>query len=394
MTWTLSTILLIFSLAGTARIGLFVLNRAVFGQKTEGDQMKWAMIIIPPVLLVLTFLDYPLLMALRTGSFDILASAGGVWILITAAIGIYWIADRAWRNLHRQPVPHVHTLPSELIRLRKAHIPLRFLRKLGLHNDLYDLEITTHEIRVPDLPPEFERYHIAFMTDTHVAGFMRRSFYKECVAQINARNVDLVLLGGDFVTWKQHIPLMADLLLTDLRAKDGCYAVLGNHDYWADADGVVAAMTVKGVRFIINRSVELRRGDAVIDLLGIDEIYRGRPDVEAAFSRVKGNRPTLALSHHPDIVDFISRRRVDLLVCGHTHGGQIRLPFFGAIVVPSKHEGRYAAGFFQQDSLLMYVSRGLGSVPPIRILCPPELAIFILTAHEPTHGRPSIHKEA
>jgi len=143
MTWTLFTILLLFSLAGTARIGLFVLNRAVFGQKTEGDQMKWAMIIIPPVLFVLTFLDYPLFQALRNGSFETPARAGAVWIVVTAAIGIYWIGDRAYRILHREPIPHVHTLPSELIRLRKAHIPFRFLRKLGAHNDLYDLEVTT-----------------------------------------------------------------------------------------------------------------------------------------------------------------------------------------------------------------------------------------------------------
>jgi hypothetical protein len=71
-------------------------------------------------------------------------------------------------------------------------------------------------------------------------------------------------------------------------------------------------------------------------------------------------------------------RRADLLVCGHTHGGQIRLPFFDAIVVPSKHEGRYAAGFFRQDQVLMYVSRGLGAIPPVRILCRPEVAVFTL----------------
>jgi predicted MPP superfamily phosphohydrolase len=156
------------------------------------------------------------------------------------------------------------------------------------------------------------------------------------------------------------------------------YAVLGNHDYWANADGVIAAMTARGVRFVVNRSIAIRRGDDAIALAGIDEIYRGTPDINAAFERVDPTRPCIGLSHHPDIVDLLAERRIDLLVCGHTHGGQIRLPFFGALVVPSKHEGRYAAGFHRVGRVLMYVSRGIGSIPPLRILCKPEVATFVL----------------
>ena len=91
----------------------------------------------------------------------------------------------------------------------------------------------------------------------------------------------------------------------------------------------------------------------------------------------------LALSHHPDIITKMRGRRADLMLCGHTHGGQIRLPFFGAIVVPSKREGRYAAGFFRQNRVLMYVSRGLGAIPPVRILCRPEVPVFTLRSALP-----------
>lgn len=375
----LYVLLALLAIAGNARIGLFSLNRLVFAEKHESDRLKWGLVAIPVVLLALAPLYWILVADFRDGNLTGLGWAGAVWLGLTVATGAYWLIDRGWHATHPKKVDGTHTLPSQIIRMREPHVPFRALRKLGAHNDVYDLEVTRHEIVIPDLPPSFIGYQIAFMTDTHVAGFMRRAFYRECIEQINRREVDLVLLGGDFVSWKKDIPLMARVLLEDLQARDGVFAVLGNHDYWSDASAVVSAMTARGVRFLINESTTLRRGDAEIDLIGIDEIYRGDPDVKATFRNVPGNRPCIGISHHPDIIGLLGRdRRIDLLLAGHTHGGQIRLPFLGAIVVPSKHEGLYDAGFHRQRQVLLYVSRGLGSVPPIRILCPPELAVFTL----------------
>jgi predicted MPP superfamily phosphohydrolase len=256
-------------------------------------------------------------------------------------------------------------------------VPFALLRRLGAHNDVYDIEITRHEVFIDDLPPQFDGYRIAFLTDTHVAGFVRRSFYREIVAQVNRFEPDLILLGGDFVTWKRHIALMAETLLSDLHSRDGMLSVLGNHDYWAGGGEVKAAMMAKGVRFIINSSTTIRRDGAELAVVGIDEVYRGEPDVDAAFARVKPG-PRIGLTHHPDLIDQVEERRIDLLLCGHTHGGQIRFPFFGAVVVPSKYESRYASGFHRVGGVLMYVSRGIGAIPPIRILCRPEIATFVL----------------
>jgi uncharacterized protein len=340
------------------------MNRLVFGShREEKSRWHWMLYAVPPLLLVLTVLY-------RT-------RIGIAWSVIAAGVGIYWILDRI-RMLSRrdQTVAGTRTLDSEVVKLRKAHIPFASLRKLGAHNDVYDIEVTRHEILIDDLPQAFDGYRIAFLTDTHVASFMRRGLYREVVEQTMRFQPDLILLGGDFVTWERHIPLMAEVLLTGLEAPDGVYAVLGNHDYWANGDGVIAAMTARGVRFVINRNLQLRRGDASIWLAGIDELYRGEPDVDAAFALVQG--PCIALSHHPDVIDLLRGRRVDLLVCGHTHGGQIRVPFFGSIVVPSRHEARYASGFHREERVLMYVSRGIGAIPPLRILCKPEVATFTL----------------
>ncbi len=358
--------LIVLALIGDARVMLFVLNRIVFGShREEKSKLHWMLYAVPPLLLLLTALY-------RT-------TVGTAWLLIAAGIGAYWIMDRARLLLKRdQPVAGTRTLEPEIVRLRKAHVPFASLRKLGAHNDVYDIEVTRHEVFVDDLPPAFDGYRIAFLTDTHVASFMRRGLYREVVAQTMRFEPDLVLLGGDFVTWERHIPLMAEVLLTGLEARDGVYAVLGNHDYWANGDGVIAAMTARGVRFIINRSVMLQRGDDALALVGIDEIYRGEPDVDNAFALVGPRTPVVGLSHHPDVIDLLGGRRVDLLVCGHTHGGQIRVPFFGSIVVPSRHEARYASGFHREERVLMYVSRGIGAIPPLRILCKPEVATFVL----------------
>ena len=390
--------LLVLAFLGDARIFLFVMNRVVFGDhREEKSHLHWLLYAVPPVLVGLTLLFWPLRGWIRLIESNTLvekltpefldqfawslnlAKIGASWLFLAAGVGVYWIVDRIRVHLRGdERVTGVKTLKPESVKLRKAHIPFAALRNLGAHNDVYDIEITRHEVFVNDLPQSFDGYRIAFLTDTHVASFMRRGFYREVVAQVARFDPDLVLLGGDFVSFERHIPLMAEVLLTGLSARDGMYAVLGNHDYWANSDGVIAAMTARGVRFVVNRSIAIRRGDDAIALAGIDEIYRGTPDINAAFERVDPTRPCIGLSHHPDIVDLLAERRIDLLVCGHTHGGQIRLPFFGALVVPSKHEGRYAAGFHRVGRVLMYVSRGIGSIPPLRILCKPEVATFVL----------------
>ena len=347
--------LFLLALLGDARIFLFILNRVVFGSHRKERNPYWPLIVVVPLLIVAT-------VYVRA------------WLLIASAVGLYWLFERV-RVLAfpHGPLVGIRDGTPEIIRLRKEHVPFAALRRLGAHNDVYDIEVTQHEIFIDDLPESADGYRIAFLTDTHVASFMRRDFYARILERVRQFDPHLVLLGGDFVTWRRHIALMAEVLLTDLKARDGVFAVLGNHDYWAGAPEVLAAMEARGVQFLTNRSVKVP-----LQILGIDEMYRGTPDIDKAFAEVDPNAPCIGISHHPDIIDLLGTHRLDLLLCGHTHGGQIRFPFFGAVVVPSRHEGEYAAGFHRVRNALMYVSRGIGSVPPLRILCRPEVATFIL----------------
>jgi predicted MPP superfamily phosphohydrolase len=372
----------LLALLGDARIFLFVMNRVVFGShREEKSPWHWLMWTVPPVLLALTALFWPLnqwidrlfsvpaierLTPERIAELAwtlTLAKIGVGWLIVAAAVGSSWILERIRANyLPEPPLVGIRSVaPSS--------------RGGALHNQVYDLEVTSHEVIVDDLPPSFDGYRIAFLTDTHVASFVRPAFYREIAARVQHFDPDLLLFGGDFVTWRRHIPLLRERLLDGLAARDGMFAVLGNHDYWAGAELVQKALP--DVRFLTNERVFLRRGNDVLPLAGIDEVYRGKPDVARAFAGIDDGTPCLAISHHPDVVDLV-RRRIDLLLCGHTHGGQIRLPFFGAVVVPSRHEAEYADGFHRVGPVLMYVSRGIGAIPPLRILCRPEVATFTL----------------
>ena len=369
----------LLALLGDARIFLFVMNRVVFSShRQEKSPWHWLMWGVPPLLLALTALFWPLsrwidrlltMPAIERLTPErltelawtlTLAKIGVAWLIVAAAVGSSWILERIRANYLPEP---------PLLGVRYLTAPSR--AGSAFHNQVYDLEVTHHEIIIDDLPVSFDGYRIAFLTDTHVASFVRPAYYREVVAQVQRFDPDLLLFGGDFVTWHRHIPLVRDRLLDGLAARDGIFAVMGNHDYWA------GLRELPGVRFLTNERVLLHRGNDALPLAGIDEIYRGNPDVDRAFAGIDDAAPCLAISHHPDVIDIV-RRRVDLLLCGHTHGGQIRFPFFGAVVVPSRHEAEYAAGFHRVGPVLMYVSRGIGAIPPLRILCRPEVATFTL----------------
>ncbi|HEY2830746.1 MAG TPA: metallophosphoesterase [Thermoanaerobaculia bacterium] len=373
---------ILLALLGDVRIFLFFFNRFVYGShREEKSPYAWLVWVVAPLLLALTLMFWPL--SLWVGSIFstrvieefaprrieeiawsiVLAKIGAGWLLVAACAGIYWIVDRV-RVLMRKDAQLAGTVTYKAPRVRRRY----------LANDLYDLEVTRHEIFIDDLPEVADGLRIAFVTDTHVAPFVRRDFYREIVQRVNGFDPEVVLFGGDFVSFRRHIPLAAEVLFEGLKATER-YAVLGNHDYWASADDVQRELGARGVKFLTNDAVLLR---GALPLVGIDEIYRGRPDVKKAFGDIDAAATCIAISHHPDVIDLVESRRVDLLLCGHTHGGQIRLPFFGPIVIPSRHEGEYASGFHRLRNVLMYVSRGIGAIPPVRVLCRPEVAMFTL----------------
>ncbi|GAA5533554.1 metallophosphoesterase [Deinococcus aluminii] len=236
---------------------------------------------------------------------------------------------------------------------------------------------------------------VAFLTDLHYGLYVFGGSVRAWVDAANAERPDLILLGGDFLDIRPDgdpTPLLTEL--GRLRAPLGVYGVWGNHDYGSfglpDAHGRGAARPdwqarrqELGAAFARAGVTILRdAGRALRDDLwvgGVDDFWFGRPDPGAALAGA-GERATLLLSHNPDLLPELPGP-AGLVLCGHTHGGQLRLPLIGAPVVPSRYGQRYALGWVRGAyGTPAYVSRGLGtSGVPLRNLCAPEVTVLTLT---------------
>ena len=267
---------------------------------------------------------------------------------------------------------------------------------------LYGAEIerhwidTTHcDVHLPGLPAEFEGARVAQLSDIHMDEFTEPFFLRDAVAHINSLSPDLVFLTGDFVSHQLGSEKFAEGsawqcadILTGLKCRQR-YAIFGNHDAMVNEALVGAALRANGVAVLRNACLPLERGQARIWLSGIDDPVEGQPDIEKAIpARIRNQpgEPLILLCHAPDYADTLLRhpagQAVDLMLSGHTHGGQIRLPFLPPFHLPplGRH---YIKGWFQLQRMQLYVNRGLGTIGlPFRMDCPPEIALFTL------RGRP------
>jgi hypothetical protein len=236
---------------------------------------------------------------------------------------------------------------------------------------------TEHTLTLAGLNPQQNGLRIAHLTDLHRSRLTRDSLLREAVRVANAARPDLVVLTGDYVTDDPaDIAPCADLL-SRLCARLGVYAILGNHDYGTDGDAMANALQDLGFTLLINKNVTL---DGGLRLVGLDDEIMREADVPRAFDGVPENAPTLVLCHNPALVERFSDR-VCVALAGHTHGGQILLPYLTARRVRLIRAKRYRQGWFTVGKARLYVNRGVGNVGvPLRFLAPPEVALFTLAA--------------
>ncbi|MBV9391175.1 MAG: metallophosphoesterase [Verrucomicrobia bacterium] len=237
------------------------------------------------------------------------------------------------------------------------------------------------KIRISGLPPAFDGFKIALFSDLHLFPYTKLELVREAVNLVNSLQPDLAIIAGDFV-YKQ-LAAVFDLVpvLSELNPRLGTLAVLGNHDHWKGAHVIVQALQKAGVRFLINDGIEIQRGSKSIFVAGIDSVWAGVPSPQAAFAKRRGKIPTILALHEPDGIAKISQNfPVDLQLSGHSHGGQVRLPLSGAIVLPPWGQ-KYDLGLYQVGESQLYTNRGIGVVGvPIRFNCPPEVTNIILCA--------------
>jgi predicted MPP superfamily phosphohydrolase len=251
----------------------------------------------------------------------------------------------------------------------------------------HEISVLSQRILVDNLPSAFVGHRIVQLSDFHLEEFTEPFFLERVVAQVNRLNPDIVLLTGDFITRgslnfliEHHAASRCAEILATIRCAQK-FAVLGNHDVAVSAPMVTAALQRQGLPVLHNRYESLTlRGDT-LNIAGTADPGTDRPDLTTAIpSNPTG--PVILMSHAPDYADFVvSHPRgslVDLMLSGHSHGGQVRLPLVGPLVLPPLGR-KYVEGLFHFNRLQLYVNRGLGTVGiPIRLNCPPEITLITL----------------
>lgn len=222
------------------------------------------------------------------------------------------------------------------------------------------------------LPMQLGGLRIAHLTDLHMSGRLSRAYFEALVARVNDWGPDLVCVTGDLVEHTPQLEWVAPTL-GQLRPRVGAYAVLGNHDAKIDCDELRRRLAGAGLIDVGGRVVDVEHAGATLRLCGDERPwFPGEPDLppEEAF--------TICLAHTPDRFGWAVRRRIDLVLAGHTHGGQVCFPVLGPLLCPSRHGVRYASGTFRRRETVMHVGRGSGSLFPLRYGCPPEVALLTL----------------
>ena len=253
------------------------------------------------------------------------------------------------------------------------------------------IEVTHRDVFLPGLPQAFDGFRVAQLSDIHIDNYTEPFLLRDAVHHINNLNPDAVFLTGDFVTRGLLPGILAiasvwqcGSLLQQLECPHR-YAVLGNHDVLVNRAAIKEALIESAITVLDNAYLPIERAGARFWLAGVDDPVEGLPVPELAIPQSIRNvphEPIVLMCHAPDYVDTLLRlpegQAVSLMLSGHTHGGQVRVPLVGPMVLPPLGR-KYIEGWFRFGDLQLYVNRGLGTVGlPVRFNCPPEITLFTL----------------
>jgi hypothetical protein len=290
---------------------------------------------------------------------------------------------------HRRRAP-VKTPGRRAFLVRGAGVAVAGLMAWAVWLEPRRLVVRRLRFPVRDLPPALDGLRVLHLTDLHLGPFVSEARLRSVIDEANALRPDLVALTGDHVHGSPaYIPRVA-ALLGRLRPRLGVVGVLGNHDHWEGADASRAALRRAGVVLVENRHMYLGPGGittsarpGALCVGGVGDLWEDSPDLDRALAGVDPRTPRLLLCHHPDYAERPSVRRsatrVDLMLSGHTHGGQVSLPALGPPLVPSEHGRKYARGLVAGPRFPVHVSAGVGvAVLPVRLGVPPEMTLITL----------------
>jgi hypothetical protein len=257
--------------------------------------------------------------------------------------------------------------------------------RYGMYVEPDTMDVKEVEIKLPRLPRQFSGYRIVQFSDLHMGGWMDGGRLRKVVDLVKQQQPDLVVITGDFFNgpvWGGNLVRAAEELVVELSrltADVTTLGVLGNHDYWSDAGEVRKALERCGVIEIGNGFYSLEREGQELHIAGVDDVWYGNDDLDAVLSKLPSTGEAILLAHEPDFADISAKSgRFGLQLSGHSHGGQIVLPFLGAPVLPRLGR-KYPNGLYKVGDMWQYTNRGVGMADlPIRFNCPPEITVFTL----------------
>jgi predicted MPP superfamily phosphohydrolase len=246
--------------------------------------------------------------------------------------------------------------------------------------------IIRQEFFLPRWPERLNGFTVAMLSDFHYDPYFSIHPLHAAIAMVNRLHPDLIALTGDFVS----VPLVGDetkaafaaepcaRLLRQMTAPHGLWAVMGNHDDATDAEHVTHALQAENIRVLANQSEPIEQDGSRFWLAGVNDVISGTADLSKTMHGVPAGEPVILLAHEPDFADEASQYPIDLQLSGHSHGGQIRIPFLPPLYLPELAK-KYVWGTYHVGPLTLHTSAGLGTIGiPMRLNCPPEVTVLTL----------------
>lgn len=321
-----------------------------------------------------------------TGLTQFAATVAWVYVVLCAGLCVGSTVHRLYLWLHPErvalPIDHETTLIHLHDRLAEMIAPGIPAMLGGLPgNQILRIKFQKKDIVLPRLAAAHEGLRIAHLTDLHMSGRIQPALYEHVVDVINEAEPDIVAVTGDIVEGDAFIEWLP-ATLGKLHAKYGVYYVLGNHDRRATEEKLKQQLAECNLVHLGDNWRQILVNDAPLILAG-NELpwYSPAADLSnCADDNTNGRLLRILLAHSPDQFQWAQANDIDLMLAGHLHGGQVRFPIVGAITSPSAFGVRYAAGVFRARNTVMHVSRGVGALTPLRVNCPPEIAMLTLRA--------------
>jgi predicted MPP superfamily phosphohydrolase len=244
--------------------------------------------------------------------------------------------------------------------------------------------VVEREIAIPGLAPGLDGMRIAHLSDLHIGGLTPRSWGLEWSRAANLREPDLTVVTGDLITSGSEFHEDVADVIGELRAKMGVVVSMGNHDYFGDGEALALTLQKRGISILRNEGVVFEKQGSKLWVAAIDDTWTRRDDIATAMRSRPEAATTILLAHDPRSFDEAADAGAELVLSGHTHGGQIAMPFAARAVNLAMFAYRYRLGFYRRGRSVLYVHPGLGTTgPPMRLGVAPEVTILVLRSQSP-----------